>query len=461
MRRRSIAAAAVSDQEGTVLHWREKTSGVIAPEERLPWPGTIALGLQHTLAMFGSTVVAPLLMGFPPNTAIFFSGVATILFFLIVGGKVPSYLGSSFAFIGPVLAVMGGKPGANLPVALGGIIAAGVVYAVIGVITMVAGTRWIEWLMPPAVTGAIVMVIGLNLANVGATDINQGDSHANLIIASVTLVAALASAVYLPPFLRRLPILIGGLAGYATAMLLGKIHFDTVARAAWFGWPEFHTPTFSGRAIGLIAPVAIVLVAENTGHIKAVGQITRRNLDKYLGRGFLGDALATIIAGFGGGPGVTTYAENIGVMAMTRVYSTVVFLIASGVALLLGLCPKFGALVQTIPAQAPGILGGLSIVLFGLIAVTGARIWVENGVDFGSPRNLLMAGVSLILGTGSYAITIGSFQLSGIALASLAAIVAYQLLREPKSAAGKARTEAEARTPADETGMDTAPAATQ
>jgi putative pyrimidine permease RutG len=416
-----------------VLQWREKASGVIAPEERLPWPSSIALGLQHVLAMFGATVVAPLLMGFPPNTAIFFSGVATIIFFLVVGGKVPSYLGSSFAFIGPVLAAMG--PTHNMAVALGGIVAAGVVYAIIAVITMYAGTRWIDVLMPPAVTGTIVMVIGLNLANVGWIDISGDAAHLNqnLVVAGVTLVAALASAVYLPSFLRRLPILIGGVAGYVVAALMGMIKFDAVSKAAWVGWPEFHGAAFDWRAIGLIAPVAIVLVAENTGHIKAVGQITGRNLDAYLGRGFLGDALSTIVAGLSGGPGVTTYAENIGVMAMTRVYSTVVFLIASGVALLLGLCPKFGALVGTIPAYAPGILGGLSIVLFGLIAVTGARIWVENKVDFGSPRNLLMAGVALILGTGSYAISIGSFQLSGIALSAIAAIVVYQLLREPKS----------------------------
>lgn len=422
-------------KERSVLRWTKKAAGVIAPDERLPWPSTVVLGLQHTLAMFGSTVVAPLLMGFPVNTAIFFSGIATIIFFLIVGGKVPSYLGSSFAFIAPVVAVIGGKSG-NLPLALGGIVAAGVVYALIGLITLFAGTRWIEFLMPPAVTGAIVMVIGLNLANAGAQDI--GTSQANVLIAGVTLAVALLSAVYLPGFLRRLPILLGGVVGYLVAVVFGAagiagakaISFAPVQKAAWFGLPTFTGARFDVHAIGLIAPVAIVLVAENTGHIKAVGQITGKNLDGYLGRGYLGDALSTIVAGFFGGTGVTTYAENIGVMAMTRVYSTAIFLIASVVALLLGLCPKFGALVQTIPLQASGVLGGLSIVLFGLIAATGARIWVENGVNFGRARNLLMAGVTLILGTGSYAITIGSFQLSGIALATLAAILLYQVLRD-------------------------------
>ncbi|HET8909681.1 MAG TPA: solute carrier family 23 protein [Ktedonobacterales bacterium] len=420
-----------------MLSWRVKSSGVIAPDERLPWGSTIALGLQHALAMFGATVVAPLLMGFPVNTAIFFSGVATVIFFIIVAGKVPSYLGSSFAFIGPVLAVTGGKS-ANIPLALGGIVAAGAVYAVLALITMFAGTGWINFLMPPAVTGAVVMVIGLNLAGVGATDIQtaKNANHA-LITAGVTLAVALLSAVYLPGFLRRLPILLGGIAGYIVAILLGDVNFDAVKAAGWFGLPTFTTPKFDGSAIGLIAPVAIVLVAENTGHIKAVGQITRRNLDGYLGRGFLGDAISTMVSGFFGGTGVTTYAENIGVMAMTRVYSTIVFLIASVVALLLGLCPKFGALVQTIPAFAPGVLGGLSVVLFGLIAATGARIWVENQVDFGRARNLLMAGVALILGTGAYTITIGNFPLTGITLATLAAILLYQVLRDPATPESK------------------------
>lgn len=431
-----------------MLSWRMKSSGVIAPDERLPWGSTIALGLQHALAMFGATVVAPLLMGFPVNTAIFFSGVATVIFFIIVAGKVPSYLGSSFAFIGPVLAVTGGKS-ANIPLALGGIVAAGAVYAVLALITMFAGTGWINFLMPPAVTGAVVMVIGLNLAGVGATDIQtaKNTNHA-LITAGVTLAVALLSAVYLPGFLRRLPILLGGIAGYVVAILLGDVNFDAVKAAGWFGLPTFTTPKFDGSAIGLIAPVAIVLVAENTGHIKAVGQITRRNLDGYLGRGFLGDAISTMVSGFFGGTGVTTYAENIGVMAMTRVYSTIVFLIASVVALLLGLCPKFGALVQTIPAFAPGVLGGLSVVLFGLIAATGARIWVENQVDFGRARNLLMAGVALILGTGAYTITIGNFPLTGITLATLAAILLYQVLRDPATPESK-EDSGQAITPAD------------
>ncbi len=415
--------------------WTEKRGDVIAPNERLPWGSSIALGLQHVLAMFGATVVAPLIMGFPPNTAIFFSGIGTLIFFLIVGGNVPSYLGSSFSFITVVITAMGGV-GKDIPAALGGIVVCGVVYAIIGLITMFAGTRWIEFLMPPVVTGTVVMIIGLNLAGVGAFD--AAASTEDVYLAIITLAAAVLSAVYLPGFFRRLPILIGGIVGYIAALLMGKIDFTPVGDAAWVGLPTFNTPTFSGAAILLIAPIAIVLVAENTGHIKAVGAITGRNLDGYLGRGFLGDAVATIVSGFGGGTGVTTYAENIGVMAMTRVYSTLVFIIAALVAILLGLCPKFGALIQTIPNDAPGILGGLSIVLFGLIAVTGGRIWVQGRVDFSRPRNLLTAAVGLILAAGGlggsslYALNFGDFQLGGIALGTFTAIILYQVLRDPK-----------------------------
>ncbi len=431
----------------SMFSWTEKRGGVIAPNERLPWGSSIALGLQHVLAMFGATVVAPLVMGFPPNTAIFFSGIGTLIFFLIVGGNVPSYLGSSFSFITVVITAMGGLnpdgTGKNIPVALGGIVACGVLYAIIGLITMFAGTGWIEFLMPPVVTGTVVMIIGLNLAGVGASD--AATSTEDVYLAIITLAAAVLSAVYLPSFFRRLPILIGGIVGYIAAVLMGKIDFTPVAKAAWIGLPTFNAPQFDPGAIGLIAPIAIVLVAENTGHIKAVGAITGRNLDGYLGRGFLGDAVATIVSGLGGGTGVTTYAENIGVMAMTRVYSTLVFIIAAFVAILLGLCPKFGALIGTIPASAPGILGGLSIVLFGLIAVTGGRIWVQGGVDFGKSRNLLTAAVGLILGAGGlggaalYALNFGKFQLGGIALGTFAAIILYQVLRDPKEPATEAK----------------------
>lgn len=312
-------ATKATERQGYFTHWTLKTEGVIAPDERLPWGQTIFIGLQHVLAMFGSTVLAPIIMGFDPNTAIFFSGIGTLIFFLIVGGRVPSYLGSSFSFIAVVLAAThyaGVGPNPNIGLALGGIIAAGVVYAIIAVIVMLAGYRWIEYLMPPVVTGAVVMVIGLNLAPVAINDASGSQFDAWMAI--VTVLAVAAVAVYTPTMLRRLPILIGGVIGYLIDLLFanvfgfGKsIDFSGVANAQWIGLPHFTAPTFNTNAMSLIAPVAIILVAENTGHVKAVAAMTGRNLDKYLGRAFLGDAISTIIAGSGGGTGVTTYAETL------------------------------------------------------------------------------------------------------------------------------------------------------
>ncbi len=427
--------ATETEKPGYFTGWTLKREGIIAPDERLPWGQTIFVGLQHVLAMFGSTILAPIIMGFNPNTAIFFSGIGTLLFFVIVGGRVPSYLGSSFSFIALVIAASGysGK-GLNphIDVALGGIIAAGVVYAIIGAIVIFVGYKWIEYLMPPAVTGVVVAVIGLNLAPVAIADV--GTSQFDTVMALITILAVALVAVYAPGPLRRLPILLGGIIGYLIYLLfangfgLGKvINFTNLSNAAWIGLPSFTAPTFQPNAMALIAPVAIILVAENLGHVKAVSAITGRNLDKYLGRAFLGDGLATIIAGFGGGTGVTTYAENIGVMAVSRIYSTLIFIVAAVVALLLGFSPKFGALIATIPA---GVLGGLAIVLFGLIAATGGRIWVQNRVDFSSSRNLITAAVALTMGAGNFIINIGSFSLGGIGTATFSAIILYQLLRE-------------------------------
>lgn len=426
---------ATAEKPGYFAGWTLKTEGIIAPDERLPWGQSVFVGLQHVLAMFGSTVLGPLLMGFDPNTAIFFSGIGTLVFFVIVGGRVPSYLGSSFSFIAVVLAASaysGKGLNQHIDVALGGIIAAGVVYAIIGAIVMFVGYRWIEYLMPPAVTGVVVAVIGLNLAPVAVGD--AATSPFDTWMALVTVLAVAVVAVYAPGPLRRLPILLGGIIGYvvylifANGLNLGKpIDFTNLGKAAWIGLPNFTAPSFHPGAMALIAPVAIILVAENLGHIKAIGAMTGRNLDKYLGRAFLGDGIATIISASGGGTGVTTYAENIGVMAVTRIYSTLIFIIAAVVAILLGFCPKFGALIATLPV---GVLGGLAIVLFGLIAATGGRIWVQNNVDFSKSRNLVTAAVALTMGAGNFTINIGGFSLGGIGTATFGAIIIYQLLRE-------------------------------
>jgi putative pyrimidine permease RutG len=413
--------------------WQTKTEGVIAPDERLPWPQTFAMGVQHVVAMFGATVLAPLLMGFDPNVAILMSGIGTIVFFLLVGGRVPSYLGSSFAFIGVVIAATGyaGQgANANVGVALGGIVACGALYTAIGLVVMAAGTRWIEALMPPVVTGAVVAVIGLNLAPIAVKGASATTFDACMALLTILCVGGVA--VFTRGMVQRLLILVGLVLAYliyavlTNGMGLGKpIAFAGVASAAWFGLPRFAAPVFDGGAIALIAPVAVILVAENLGHVKAVSAMTARDLDRYMGRAFAGDGIATMLAGSVGGTGVTTYAENIGVMAVTKIYSSIVFVFAALIAIVLGFSPKFGALIQTIPGS---VLGGVSIVVFGLIAVAGARIWVENKVDFSDNRNLIVAAVTLVLGAGDFTLKLGGFALGGIGTATFGAILLNLLL---------------------------------
>ena len=421
------------------LNWQVKSAdvlqqgGVIAPDERLPWPQSAAMGVQHLIAMFGATVLAPILMGFDPNVAILMSGLGTLIFFLVTGGKVPSYLGSSFAFIGVVITATGyaGQgPNANIGVALGGIIACGLVYTLIGALVQAIGTGWIERFMPPVVTGAVVAVIGLNLAGIPIK--NMAASNFDSWMQLVTFVSVGLVAVLTRGMVQRLLILVGLIvASLIYAVLtnglgLGKpMDLSALANAAWFGLPNFAAPVFDGNAMLLIAPVAIILVAENLGHIKAVTAMTGRDLDKYMGRAFIGDGLATMVSGGVGGTGVTTYAENIGVMAATKIYSTAVFLLAGLFALVLGFSPKFGALIQTIPLP---VMGGVSIVVFGLIAVAGAKIWVDNKVDFAQNKNLIVAAITLILGTGDFTLKFGQFALGGIGTATFGAILLYALL---------------------------------
>lgn len=425
--------------------WRKVQGGtdgvVVQPDERLSWPQNVAMGAQHVVAMFGSTILAPLLMGFDANVAILMSGIGTLVFFLFVGGRVPSYLGSSFAFIGGVIAVTGyagAGANANIGVALGAIIACGFVYTLIGLLVWWVNARsggaaeWINAWMPPVVTGAIVAVIGLNLAPIAAKGA-MGGSTFDAFMALMTVLCVGGIAVYTRGTTQRLLILVGLLLAcviygiLANGMGLGKpIDFSGVAAAAWIGLPAFAAPVFEMHAMSVIVPVAIILVAENLGHIKAVSAMTGQNLDVYLGRAFAGDGVATMISGAVGGTGVTTYAENIGVMTVTRIYSTLVFVVAACIAILLGFSPKFGALIQTIPGP---VLGGMSVVVFGLIAIAGARIWVVNQVDFSDNRNLIVAAVTLVLGAGNFTVQLGAFKLDGIGTATFGAIILYALLR--------------------------------
>ena len=392
---------------------------VVRPDERLHFPNMLGLGAQHILAMFGATALVPVLTGFPVATTIFFSGVGTLIFNLVTRNRVPSYTGSSFAFIAPVIAA---KSHGGVPAALGGILCAGAAVLAVGLIVDRAGYRVIEFLMPPVVTGAIVALIGLNLAPVAKDQFSRQAG-----IALVTLASILIIGVALKGFISRLSVFLGVTVAYAFAAILGKVDWSGVRKADWIGLPDFTTPTFNGRAIILIVPaVLLVLLAENAGHVKAVATMTDRDLDPMIGRSFIGDGLATTISGLFGGSGTTTYAENIGVMGFTRVYSTLAYVIAGCVAIALGLLPKFGAVISAIPL---GVLGGAVTVLFGMIAVLGARIWIEAGVNFRDPVNLVTAAVALIVGAGNYTLSWGDYQFAGIALGTLAAIVIYQVLR--------------------------------
>ena len=449
-----------------MFNWTERpasalTNGaVIAPDERLPWLQTGAMGVQHVIAMFGATVLAPILMGFNPNIAILMSGIGTLIFYFVTGGKVPSYLGSSFAFIGVVIAATGyaGKgPNGNLGVALGGIIACGALYTVIGLIVAATNrqqhrisqpvkglevdeiedgvaTHWIERLMPPVVTGSVVAVIGLNLAQVPIK--NMAPTGFDTWMQLITFVSVGLVAVYTRGMTQRLLILVGLIVAsliYAVltnGMGLGKpIDVSGIVAAPWFGLPGFVAPVFQADAMLLIAPVAVILVAENLGHLKAVGAMTGTDMNPYIGRAFIGDGVATMVSGAAGGTGVTTYAENIGVMAATKIYSTAMFVVAAVIAIVLGCSPKFGAVIQAIPLA---VMGGVSIVVFGLIAMAGAKIWVDNRVDFTDNANLIVAAITLILGTGDFTLKFGGLALSGIGTATFGAILLYALLGRRK-----------------------------
>jgi uracil-xanthine permease len=405
------------------LHGDGKNVGsdeIVAPEERLTWLRTIGFGSQHVVAMFGATFLVPLITGFPPATTLLFSGIGTLLFLVITANRLPSYLGSSFAFLAPIsAATASGGPS----VALGGIIVVGALLAVIGIVVHLTGTAWIDVVLPPVVSGAIVALIGFNLAPAARNNFAESP-----VVAIITLLAIIVAAVFFRGFLGRLSIIVGVVIGYITAVIAGEVSFDEVGDAAWVGLPEFTTPSFSADDVGvylMFLPVVLALVAENVGHIKGVGQLTHRNLDALTGRALFADGLATVISGLGGGSPTTTYGENIGVMAATRVFSTAAYWVAGIVAILLGLSPKFGAMINTVP---PGVLGGVTTALYGLIGIIGVRIWVENRVDFSKPKNQLTAGVALIMGIADFTLNLGQLTFSGIVLGTVAAIAVYHLM---------------------------------
>jgi uracil-xanthine permease len=413
---------------------------VVRPDERLSWPKTIGIGAQHVVAMFGATFVFPIVMGLDANLAIMMSGVCTILFLLIVSGKVPSYLGTSASFVGAVVAIR--TAGGSSADVTGAILVAGVVLALVGVVVHLVGGAAVRRILPPVVSGAVVMLIGFNLAPVVAGVYWPQDPGVAILTMCFTIVAAVAFR----GFFARIAIFLALIFGFVLSWILdrtaGMITFPTttgdttphyrvnlegVATADWFGLPTLHAPSFQLNFILLALPGVIALIAENTGHVRAVGEMTGDDLDPYLGRALFGDGLGTALASSIGGSPTTTYAENIGVMAATRVYSTAAYYVAAIVAILLGLIPKFGALINATPG---GVLGGITVVLYGMIGLLGAKIWIENRVDFGNPVNLVPIAAGIIIGVGNVSWQIGSdFVLSGIAFGSIVAIVGYHVAR--------------------------------
>ncbi|GAT11209.1 uracil-xanthine permease family protein [Mycolicibacterium novocastrense] len=391
---------------------------VVAPDERLGWGRTIGLGAQHVVAMFGATFLVPVLTGFPPATTLLFSGVGTILFLLITGNRLPSYLGSSFSVIAPVTAAVASHGTGS---ALGGLVAVGLALVAIGGVVHLVGTRWLDLTLPPVVTGAIVALIGFNLAPSAKANFEQGP-----VVGLVTLVLLVATLAFFRGIIGRLAIFLAVLAGYVLALMLGEIDTAPIAAAPWLGLPEFQTPAFSLAVLPMFLPAVIALVAENIGHVKSVGQMTDTDVDPVMGRALAADGVATTLAGFGGGSATTTYAENIGVMAATRVYSTAAYWVAGAVAVLLSLCPKVGAAISAIPA---GVLGGATVVLYGLVGVLGVRIWLTNRVDFSRPINQMTAAIPLIIGIADFTWHAGTLTFTGIALGSIAALVVYHGMR--------------------------------
>lgn len=393
-------------------------SFVVAPDERLSWPRTVGIGAQHVVAMFGATFLVPVLTGFPPATTLLFSGIGTILFLIITGNRLPSYLGSSFSVIAPVTAA---TAAAGTGSALGGLIAVGVLLVIIGAVVHLAGTHWIDVTLPPIVTGAIVALIGFNLAPAAKNNFVEGP-----LVGFVTLVLLVAALAFFRGLIGRLAIFLAVVIGYLLALALGEVDTSGIASAAWIGLPEFQTPTFSLAVLPMFLPAVIALVAENIGHVKSVGQMTGTDVDPLTGRALAADGVATILAGAGGGSATTTYAENIGVMAATRVYSTAAYWVAGVAAILLALCPKVGATISAIP---PGVLGGATIVLYGLVGVLGIRIWLTSHVDFSLPINQMTAAIALIIGIADFTWQIGELTFTGIALGSIAALLVYHGMR--------------------------------
>lgn len=410
---------------------------VLAVNEKPKLGQWILLSIQHLFAMFGATVLVPALTGMNPAIALISSGIGTLVFIFITKGKVPSYLGSSFAFINPIIAMkaLEADPSSGMPIGsfLVGSFLVGVVYSLVALIIAKAGTNWLMKLLPPIVVGPVIMVIGLGLAStaVGMVTNNPAGEYdlTYVLIGLVTLSITIITAIFTRGFLSVIPVLVGIIGGYTFAAIMGVVHFEAVINAKWIAVPEFmmpfidYEPSVSWYVILLMLPVAIVPIAEHIGHQLVLSKVIGKDLikDPGLDKSMLGDGIATMLASLIGGPPNTTYGENIGVLAITRAFSIYIFIGAACFAILFGFCGKVAALLSTIPSP---VMGGVSILLFGIIASSGLRMLVENKVDFKVKRNLIISSVILIIGIGGAAVHIGDmFSLEGMALASIIGIV--------------------------------------
>jgi uracil permease len=392
-------------------------------------PRYLLLGLQHTVAMFGATVLVPLLTGLNPSVALFTAGLGTLVFHLVTGRMVPVFLGSSFAFIAPILAAK--EAGFSLSAIGGGLVAAGLVYGLFALLVLLIGSERVRWVFPPVVTGPVIVVIGLTLAPVAVQMASK-----DWLLAIVTFASAVVSAVFFRGLFQMIPVLLGVGVGYLLALLLGRVDLKPLQEAAWFGVPQFTLASLEWGAVLLIAPVAFVTVMEHIGDILTNGRVVGKDFFTKPGlhRTLLGDGLATSLAGLLGGPANTTYSENTGVLAVTRVYDPVVLRLAALFAILLSFSPKLAALLQTLPQ---GVLGGISMLLFGMIASIGIRTLAEAEIDFTKSRNLIVVSAILVLGLGGAVANLGTIQVagaalplkvSGMALAALAGVVLNLLL---------------------------------
>ena len=417
---------------------------VILDVDQRPTPGHwLGLSLQHMFSMFGSTVLVPILVGLNPGIALFSSGVGTLMYLLITKHKIPAYMGSSFSFIVPMLALMKttGYPGIAQ-----GTIAVGCVYLIVSLIVSAIGSAWIDRVLPPIVVGPIVMVIGLSLAGTAAKDATMNGTHYDLkyfVVALLTLLITIIFNMYFKGFLGLIPILLGIISGYVIACLFGIVDFSGVQAAHWFSLPAFqipfvsYHPQFYWGAILSMAPIAFVTMTEHLGHIMVLDELTGRNYfkDPGLNHTLAGDGTASIIAGFVGGPPVTSYGENIGVLAITRVHSVYVLAGAAVFAIFFSFVGKLSALIESIPAP---VIGGISFLLFGVIASSGLRVLIERHVNFDKKRNLMIASVILVIGIGNAYLQLGQYQFSGLAVAAVLGIILNSVLPEEARSETKA-----------------------